>query len=263
MGVKIEFKPNFSVVSDLLESGVMASRHRILVIDDDPHIGALLQDYLGRYDFQVTHIARGHEGVECLQKELMHLVVLDIRLPDEDGFALLKSIRQRWDIPVIMLTGLQEETDRVVGLELGADDYLTKPFSPRELLARIRAVLRRSGKPVRSRGRIYHFESHRLDVDKRTVTLADGKTLKLTASEFRLLKIFLDSPGRLFDRETLLELCHPYGEEVYDRSIDVQILRLRRKLEQDPAHPQLIVTERGAGYRFAADVEKVEASHPQ
>ncbi len=239
----------------------MTFRQKILVIDDDPNIGALLEDYLARYDFQVTHVTRGQAGLDCLRREPAHLVVLDIRLPDEDGFALLKTIRQQWDIPVIMLTGLQDETDRIVGLELGADDYLTKPFSPRELLARIRAVLRRSGLPVKSQGRMYHFGGHRLDADKRTITLADGKTLKLTAGEFRLLKIFLDSPGRLFDRETLLDLCHPYGEEVYDRSIDVQILRLRRKLEKDPAHPRLIVTERGAGYRFAADVEKADASH--
>ncbi len=239
----------------------MTSRQKILVIDDDPNIGALLEDYLARYDFQVTHVTRGREGIDRLRREPAHLVVLDIRLPDEDGFALLKTIRQQWDIPVIMLTGLQDEADRIVGLELGADDYLTKPFSPRELLARIRAVLRRSGLPVKPPGRMYHFGGHRLDADKRTITLADGKTLKLTAGEFRLLKIFLDSPGRLFDRETLLDLCHPYGEEVYDRSIDVQILRLRRKLESDPAHPRLIVTERGAGYRFAADVEKADASH--
>jgi len=227
----------------------------ILVIDDDPEIGTMLQDYLGRYGYQVSKAMTGVSGMERLKGRKVDLVLLDIRLPDEDGFGLLREIRRWDDVPVIMLTGLEEIADRVVGLELGADDYLTKPFDPRELLARIRAVLRRSHQdPQYGEKAEYRFAGYRLDTDKRELTLPDGTRRSLTRSEFRLLLAFLQYPGRLLSRDRLLDLCHPQGDEVFDRSIDVQVLRLRRKLG-DKGY--LIRTERGCGYRFEPEVEGV------
>ena len=224
---------------------------RILVIDDDPDIGALLQDYLGRYGFRVDAVASGRAGLSRLARERPDLVILDIRLPDEDGFEVLCQLRQCTGVPVIMLTGLEDSADRVVGLELGADDYVTKPFDPRELLARIRAVLRRCQPAAREPVREYRFAGYRFLADERLLVRPDGERLRLSRSEARLLRVFLDHPGRLLSRERLLELCHPHGEEVFDRTIDVQVLRLRRKLGDAG---RLIATERGAGYRFTAKV---------
>jgi len=226
---------------------------RILVIDDDPDIGALLKEYLGRYGFEVEVKASARAGLQQLACQRMDLIVLDVRLPDEDGFELLSELRQRWEIPVILLTGLEESADRVVGLELGADDYLTKPFDPRELLARIRAVLRRyQHAQMVWPEKEYHFAGYRLLPDRRTLMLPGGECQRLSRSELRLLLAFLRHSGQLLSRERLLELSHPHGEEVFDRSIDVQVLRLRRKLGDDGS---LIFTERGEGYRFTAEVE--------
>ncbi len=227
----------------------------ILVIDDDAEIGTMLQDYLSRYGYQVSKAMTAASAMERLKHHQVDLVLLDIRLPDEDGFGLLREIRRWSNVPVIMLTGLEETADRVVGLELGADDYLTKPFDPRELLARIRAVLRRSHQdPPYGGGTEYRFAGYRLDTEKRELTLPDGTRRPLTRSELRLLMAFLRYPGRLLSRERLLDLCHPQGEEVFDRSIDVQVLRLRRKLSDEG---RLIRTERGGGYRFEPVVERV------
>jgi two-component system, OmpR family, response regulator len=197
-----------------------------------------------------------------MERETIDLVILDLRLPGEDGMQIARKLREESDLPIIMLTGRKDEADRVMGLELGADDYLTKPFSPRELLARIRALLRRS----RSREtvtdglakiRAYRFSGWELNVRLRRLTAADGEIVVLTNSEFNLLAAFLAAPQRVLSRDQLLNFSRLHDDEVYDRAIDVQVGRLRKKLEPDAARPQLIRTERGAGYVFTAPVETV------
>ncbi len=233
----------------------MVMAKHFLLIDDDIEIGVMLQAYLSRYGYQVSHVVTGRAGKERLKSHRVDLLILDVRLPDEDGFELLREVRRQSDMPVIMLTGLEETADRVVGLELGADDYLTKPFDPRELLARIRAVLRRYRHgPVDDVKVVYRFAGYRLDPERRELELPVGRRCHLTRSELRLLLAFVQHPGRLLSRERLLDLCHPQGNEVFDRSIDVQVLRLRRKLDD---RGSLITTKRGGGYRFEPAVEQV------
>lgn len=233
----------------------------ILVVDDDPSLRELLQGYLAESDLRVTAVDGGRAMFEVLDDAVVDLVVLDLRLPGEDGLSLARRLRERAPIPVILLTGRAEEADRVMGLELGADDYVTKPFSPRELLARIRAVLRRSRQApalqdVRNdQRRAYRFAGWEFNLRTRRLTAPDGRRLALTNSEFSLLAAFCSAPRRVLSRDQLLDLSRLHNAEVYDRAIDVQVLRLRRKIEQDHAQPRLIVTERGAGYRFDVDVD--------
>jgi two-component system, OmpR family, response regulator len=189
-------------------------------------------------------------------------VVLDVRLPGEDGMQIARKLRLDSGIPIIMLTGRKDEADRVMGLELGADDYLTKPFSPRELLARIRALLRRSrANETVADGlqkiRAYRFSGFELNVRVRRLTGPEGKTIALTNNEFNLLAAFLASPQRVLSRDQLLGLSRLHNDEVYDRSVDVQVGRLRKKIQPDAASPELIRTERGAGYVFTCAVETV------
>jgi DNA-binding response OmpR family regulator len=186
-----------------------------------------------------------------------------VRLPGEDGMQIARRLREECNLPILMLTGRADEADRVMGLELGADDYLTKPFSPRELLARIRALLRRSQAQATvadaiARVRAYRFGGWELNVGLRRLKSASGEAVELTNGEFSLLTAFLSSPQRVLTRDQLLELSRLHNAEVYDRSIDVQILRLRRKIEVDPAHPEYIRTERRAGYVFSAPVQAMK-----
>src|SRR6266481_5937376 len=189
------------------------------------------------------------------------LVAVDLRLAAEDGMQLARKLREQSTVPIIIVTGKQEEADRVMGLELGADDYVTKPFSPRELLARIRAVLRRyqtAREVLPAQGekrRAYRFARWELNLGSRRLTSPNGSRVELTHGEFNLLHAFCAAPQRVLSREQLLDLSRLYGAEVYDRSIDVQVLRLRRKIETNPALPRYIKTERGAGYVFSAAVE--------
>lgn len=235
----------------------------ILVLDDDPQIRALLRDYLTENGLQVSVAASGAEMSRLLGEETIDLVVLDLRLAGEDGMAIARSLRERSAIPIVMLTGIRDEADRVMGLELGADDYLTKPFSPRELLARIRTVLRRvkgamSAGAARPREvRAYRFGEFELNLRTRRLKNRGGHTIGLTNGEFNLLAALLAAPERILTRDQLLEASRVYDNEVYDRAIDIQILRLRRKIEADPAEPRYIVTERGAGYIFRSPVEIV------
>jgi DNA-binding response OmpR family regulator len=198
---------------------------------------------------------------QILAAEAIDLVVLDLRLAGEDGMAIARSLRDQSAIPIVMLTGVREEADRVMGLELGADDYLTKPFSPRELLARIRTVLRRtkSAAPGAARREIraYRFDKFELNLRTRRLKPRDGQDIALTNGEFNLLAALLSAPEQILTRDQLLEASRVYDNEVYDRAIDIQILRLRRKIEVDPAQPGFIVTERGAGYIFKCPVEVV------
>jgi two-component system, OmpR family, response regulator len=237
----------------------------ILAVDDDPSIRALLADYLGENELRVTTVQDGRELDNVLARETIDLVVLDVRLRagEEDGLQIARRLRETSQgIPILMLTGRAEEADRVMGLELGADDYLTKPFSSRELLARIRALLRRaqaqaSVADAMSKVRAYRFSGWELNVGLRRLKSPDGRAVELTNGEFSLLAAFLSAPQRTLTRDQLLDLSRLHNAEVYDRSIDVQILRLRRKIENDPAQPQFIVTQRGAGYVFGVGVEVV------
>jgi two-component system, OmpR family, response regulator len=236
-------------------------RPHVLIVDDDETVRHLVDQYLGQNDFRVSGASRGAELMGVLGGQVVDLVLLDLRLAGEDGMQLLRQLRAHSQIPVIILTGRTEEADRVMGLELGADDYLTKPFSPRELLARIRTVLRRThagqevhGAPV---CRAYRIPGWELNLRTRRLTAEDGTQVALSNGEFNLLAALLVSANRVVTRDQLIEMSRRYDNEVYDRAVDVQILRLRRKLERNPAEPQIIVTERGAGYRIAVAVEAV------
>jgi two-component system OmpR family response regulator len=233
----------------------------ILVVDDDPQIRALLEEYLAESGLRVSAAATGKQMLQILTDEAIDLVVLDLRLAGEDGMAIARSLREQSAIPIVMLTGVREEADRVMGLELGADDYLTKPFSPRELLARIRTVLRRtkgaSPGPARREIRAYRFGEFELNLRTRRLKPRDGRHIALTNGEFNLLAALLSAPERILTRDQLLEASRVYDNEVYDRAIDIQVLRLRRKIEQDPSQPKFIVTERGVGYIFSSPVEVV------
>jgi len=234
----------------------------VLAVDDDPQIRSLLVDYLGDNEIRVTAVASGRELDDAMARDTVDLVVLDVRLGGEDGMQIARRLRERSAIPILMLTGRVEEADRVMGLELGADDYLTKPFSTRELLARIRALLRRaqaqaSVADAMARVRAYRFAGWELNVGLRRLKNPGGAAVELTNGEFSLLAAFLASPQRTLSRDQLLDLSRLHNAEVYDRSIDVQILRLRRKIEADPAHPRFIVTQRGAGYVFDTAVDTV------
>jgi two-component system, OmpR family, response regulator len=232
----------------------------ILVVDDDPQIRDLLQEYLVQNELRVSVTSTGKEMSEILADHAIDLVVLDLRLAGEDGMALARKLREESAIPVIILTGVRDEADRIMGLEFGADDYLTKPFSPRELLARIRTVLRRTKGAALTEAtqravRAYRFAEFELNLRTRRLSKHPGQRLELTNGEFNLLAALLAAPQRVLTRDQLLEASRVYDNEVYDRSIDVQVLRLRRKIEIDPSQPHYIVTERGVGYSFSAPVE--------
>ena len=233
----------------------------VLVVDDDAAIRQVVDEYLGRNDFRVSAAVDGAGFAAALRSQVLDLVLLDLRLPGEDGMQLLRQLRADSQIPVIILTGRAEEADRIMGLELGADDYLTKPFSPRELLARIRTVLRRThaGKEVHGAPvcRAYRLPGWELNLRTRRLTAHDGSAVSLSNGEFNLLAALLATANRVVTRDQLIELSRRYDNEIYDRAIDVQILRLRRKIERDPAEPRIIVTERGVGYRVAVPVEAV------
>jgi DNA-binding response OmpR family regulator len=234
----------------------------VAALDDDPAIRALVTDYLSQNDLRVTAVATGKELAAVMAAETVDVVILDVRLQGEDGMQIARRLREQSAVPILMLTGRAEEADRVMGLELGADDYLTKPFSPRELLARIRALLRRASAQATvadaiAKVRAYRFGGWELSIGLRRLKSPDGRTVDITNNEFSLLSVFLSAPQRILSRNQLLDLSRLHNAEVYDRSIDVQILRLRRKIEEDPAHPQFIKTERGAGYVFDSEVQIV------
>jgi two-component system OmpR family response regulator len=248
------------MISSPQAAGHAALPH-VLVVDDDPTIRELVCDYLGKNELRVSAVADGPAMQLVLGEQVVDLVVLDLKLRGEDGMALARRLRDESEIPIVMLTGRSEEADRVMGLELGADDYLTKPFSPRELLARIRTVLRRRRAEVRQGRpegiRAYRFDGWELNLNSRRLAAPDGRTVPLSNGEFSLLVVLLGAPDRILSRDQLLDLSRLHNDEVYNRSIDVQILRLRRKIERDPAQPRYIRTERGAGYLFGVAVETV------
>ena len=229
---------------------------KILIVDDDQKTRMLLKTYLEKNQYEVT---LSHDGESFLAEfnrcaDELSLVILDVMLPDTDGFALCKIVRQRTNVPIIMLTASSDETDRIVGLELGADDYIAKPYSPRELLARIKAIHRRAGVENAVAARYYRFSGFTLDVVERKVMDSVGEIVALTGLDFQLLKYFVEHPGDILDRSVLCEETRGRDAGPLDRSLDVQISRLRLRLNDDGKQPAIIKTVRGAGYVFSADV---------
>ena len=222
---------------------------RILMIEDDRHLAAMVSEYLGANGFEVTVAPRAERGLSLLAAGGFRAVLLDVMLPDLDGFEVCRRIRARGDTPVLMLTARGDDTDRIVGLELGADDYLPKPFNPRELLARLKAILRRrtpgaDGRPLLRFGRL------EIDREARLVRL-DGRERPLTGHQFDLLMALAENAGRVLSREALMERVRGDALEAFDRSIDVHVSRIRAAIEDDPRHPRRILTVRGTGYVFA------------
>jgi len=222
---------------------------KILVVDDEIKIVRLVRDYLEAAGFRVVTAYAGKEALAVFRHEKPDLVVLDLMLPEMDGLDVARIMRRESDVPIIMLTARVEETDRVLGLELGADDYVTKPFSPRELVARVRAVLRRVGGEEQAPSLIRAGDVE-IDPERRTVTVA-GRPVELTTTEFDLLTVLARHPGRVFSRLELLERVQGYAYEGYERTVDAHIKNLRRKIEPDPKHPRYILTVYGVGYKFA------------
>ena len=222
----------------------------VLLIEDDEHLSSMLSEYLGTRGYTVTTRATATDGLKLLHQGGFAALVLDIMLPDLDGFEVCRRVRAESDIPILMLTARGDEMDRIVGLELGSDDYLPKPFNPRELLARLRAILRRRGPAGMARTAPLRFGRLEIDRDARVVRV-DGMERPLTSYQFELLCVLAMHAGRVMSREALMD--HVRGEELeaFDRSIDVHIARIRAALEDDPRHPRRIITVRGAGYVFA------------
>lgn len=234
-----------------------ATALHVLVVDDDPDVGALLSKYLSGQGLRVTIAPDGRAARDAMDNAGFDVVLLDLGLPDEDGLALLRDLRNRWHGPVIIVSGRGESVERVVGLELGADDFVTKPFDFRELLARIRSVVRRAQPaPAAKPGPVtrYEFEGLRLDVPSRRLLDPQAAEIPLTSGEFDLLLAFLQRPHQVLTRDQLMTAVHGREAGPFDRAIDVQIGRLRKKLEPDPAQPRFIKSVRGAGYLFATAV---------
>jgi len=234
----------------------------VLVVDDDRQIGELLGAFLGGEGFRVTAVEDGAAMRRVVAAGTVGVVILDLMLPGEDGLSLLRHLRATSRLPVIMLTAMGSEADRVAGLELGADDYLAKPFSTRELLARIKAVLRRAGTGPAPSMDVLQFAGWRLDTGRRQLRAPDGVLVELTGGEFDLLLAFLLNPQRILTREQLLDLARGRVAGPFDRTIDVQVGRLRRRLEADPKNPDLIKTVRSGGYMLAAEVVRNPGSRP-
>jgi two-component system OmpR family response regulator len=230
----------------------------IAIVDDHKDIRELVARYLGEHGYRVSVADSAAALRRLLQRGAPDLVVLDIMMPGEDGLSVCRDLRTTGNLPIILLTAVAEDTDRIVGLEMGADDYVTKPFNPRELLARVKAVLRRAQSlPPRQalpRSKAICFDRWTLEVGRRELVSADGVAVPLSTAEFRLLSALLDHPGLVLTRDQLLDLTVGRAADVYDRSIDNQVSRLRRKIEIDPKNPLLIKTHWGGGYSFAAEV---------
>ncbi len=245
----------------------MSRTPHILVVDDDREIRDLVSRFLSQHGLRVSTAADGREMVTALEGGAIDLIVLDVMMPGDDGLTLTRNLRanrqtSHRDVPIIMLTAMGEETDRIVGLEMGADDYLAKPFNPRELLARIKAVLRRfealpkaQAEGHEERGKLC-FAGWCLNVHTRTLTGPDGASVTISGGEYELLHAFVTHPGRVLNRDQLLDMARGREAQPFDRAIDVQVSRLRKKIEPDPQNPALIKTVRGGGYMFTPKVEQ-------
>ncbi len=235
----------------------------ILLVDDEATLREPLAEYLTGQGFEVTEADSAAAARSELTQLRPDIVLLDIMMPGEDGLSLCRHLVEAQGIPVIFLTAKTEAMDRIIGLELGADDYVLKPFEPRELVARIRTVLRRVGRGNAPQEQMvdwpYEFEGWLLDPLKRKLTDASGVTVPISTAEFRLLRAFLDSPRKVLDRDLLLDLVQGREAQLFDRAVDNQVSRLRRKIETDTSNPELILTVRGGGYRLAANVKRLPA----
>ncbi|MAH87569.1 MAG: DNA-binding response regulator [Kiloniella sp.] len=235
----------------------MSDAQHIAILDDDPEIRSLLEQNLRSASFEVSTASNGRDLKTILEHQTIDLIVLDLMLPGEDGLTICRELRADSNIPIIMLTAMTHEADRIIGLEMGADDYLTKPFSPRELVARIKATLRRQGMVTtqsEDRRRTAIFEGWKLDVVRRELRDPDDVLVDLTSGEFDLLAALIERPNRLMTRDLLLDITKGRQADVFDRSIDITISRLRQKIEEDPKNPQFIKTVRGKGYIFSAEI---------
>jgi two-component system, OmpR family, phosphate regulon response regulator OmpR len=229
---------------------------KLLIVDDDPRLSAMVSDYLSEAGFAVERRMTGRDGLDALARSAYDAVILDVMLPDRDGFEICRQIRTGSEVPVLMLTARGEDTDRIVGLEIGADDYLPKPFNPRELLARLRAILRRRRTLLPAEPATLRFGRLSIDKESRTVRV-DGDPKTVTGHQFDLLVALAENAGRVLSRDRLLDLVKGEDLEAFDRSVDVHVSRLRSAIEDDPKHPRRIITVRGSGYVFAKrqDVE--------
>jgi DNA-binding response OmpR family regulator len=223
---------------------------RALIIDDDEALAGMLSEYLEARGLEVVACPRAAAGLAALEGDRFDAVILDVMLPDIDGFEVCRRIRERSNVPILMLTARGEETDRIVGLEIGADDYLPKPFSPRELLARLRAVLRRTQPAEATARRPLRFGRLEIDRDARVVAVA-GEPCSLTGHQFELLVVLAENAGRVLSREQLMQSLRGHALEAFDRSIDIHVSRIRAAIEDDPRQPRRLLTVRGAGYVFA------------
>lgn len=229
-------------------------RRPILVVEDDRNIASLVEQYLSRDGFAVLRAADGPTGLTYARRENPSLVILDVMLPGKDGWEVCRELRRESDVPILMLTARADEMDRVVGLSIGADDYVVKPFSPRELVERVKAILRRTRPPASAPAGVREFGPIRLDPEKHSVTMA-GEAVSLTPSEFKLLQTLMGYPGKVFSRAELLDRLYSDGGEVIDRVIDVHMGKLRQKLEPDPSNPRYLLTVHGVGYRLSDEEE--------
>jgi two-component system OmpR family response regulator len=237
---------------------MMNAMDHILIVDDDRDIRDLLSEYLHKQGYRTSVAADGRAMRSIMSRTVPDLIILDLMLPGEDGLILCREIRAQSDIPILMLTARSDEVDRIVGLEMGADDYLAKPFSPRELVARIKSILRRSRalpsnlKP--DQAKLFHFAGWTLDISTRNLLSPEGISIALSGTDFKLLRIFLDHPNRVLNRDQLIDLTQSRDAGPFDRSIDLQVSRLRRRLNDPPKDPAIIKTARGEGYVLAAEV---------
>jgi len=223
----------------------------ILVVDDEPKIVRLARDYLEHAGFTVLEAYDGRSALAITRRHKPDLIVLDLKLPQMDGLDVTRSLRKESNVPIIMLTARAEESDKLIGLELGADDYITKPFSPKELVARVRTVLRRVDN-VMSGAEVVHVSGLQLDLPRMQASL-EGREIELTPTEFQLLAVLAGQPGRVFSRSQLLEALHGFAFESYERAIDAHIKNIRRKIEPDPRQPRYILMVYGVGYKFAGE----------
>lgn len=229
---------------------------RILLIDDDEKLGELLRAYFQRFDMQVDVALRPSEGLARLARDRPDLVILDVMLPEQDGFEVCRTIRRTSNVPVVMLTARGEVTDRIVGLEIGADDYVPKPFEPRELVARVQNVLRR-GRARQADDKVLRFTGLAVDTERRTVEL-DGEPLELTTMEYQLLRLFASNPGRTFNRDEILNELRGIDAQLFSRSVDILVSRLRQKLGDTSRQPRFIKTVWGTGYAFIAPEASIQ-----
>jgi two-component system phosphate regulon response regulator OmpR len=243
--------------------GANDPRSHLLVVDDDVRICQMLTRYFEGEGYRVTVANGASQMREALASEAIDVMLLDIVLPGEDGLTLAREVRAGSDIGILMLTGRGEVVDRIVGLEVGADDYIAKPFHLREVLARVKSVLRRRGAPVEAEApspkvsrEVLSFDGWQLDISRRELTAPDGQIVPLTTGEFGLLETMARHPGRVFERDTLMDLTRGRSRDVFDRTIDAQIARLRKKVEIDPKRPAFIKSVRGVGYVFTGRIER-------